>query len=65
MTKTKQDELHRRLRQARVRLDAAAPYSPDWDAAMAELEELERLLIDVDLGAEGNALAPDGAPVAV
>lgn len=34
------------LRRARVRAASAAPGSPDWDAAMAAIEELEaRLLV--------------------
>ena len=36
-----------RLQRARVRLDAAPPYSPDWDAAMALIEEIERRLADL------------------
>lgn len=36
-----------RLQRARQRLDAAPPYSPDWDAAMALIEEIERRLADL------------------
>jgi hypothetical protein len=32
--------LRRRLIQAKARRDAGAPYSPDWDAAMAEIDDL-------------------------
>jgi phage shock protein A len=35
------DELVRRAERARRRVDEATTGSPDWDAAMAELEELE------------------------
>lgn len=48
VTGAKQDDLRRRLAQARARLEGAVPYSPDWDAAMAELEELERFLRQLD-----------------
>ena len=36
-----------RLHRARQRVDAAPPYSPDWDAAMALIEEIERRLADL------------------
>jgi hypothetical protein len=36
------DILRSRLERARRRLDDATPYSPDWDAAMAQVEDLER-----------------------
>lgn len=36
-----------RLQRARQRLDAAPPYSPDWDAAMALIEEIERRLAEL------------------
>ena len=48
MIEVKQDDLSRRLARARARLAAAIPYSPDWDAAMAECEELEHLLRQLD-----------------
>ena len=32
--------IRRRLEQALVRRDAGAPFSPDWDTAMAEIDEL-------------------------
>jgi hypothetical protein len=32
--------LRRRLEQAKARRDAGAPYSPDWDAAMAQIDDL-------------------------
>lgn len=36
--------LSARLDRARRRLADAPPYSPDWDAAMALIEDLERRL---------------------
>jgi hypothetical protein len=42
------DELVRRLASARRRLAADVPFSPDWDAAMTEIEELEQLLAAFD-----------------
>ena len=39
--------LRSRLERARRRLADATPYSPDWDAAMAQVEDLERRLRDV------------------
>ena len=38
-----------RLRRAHARLESAVPYSPDWAAALAELEELARELRMHDL----------------
>ena len=37
-------KLRTRLRRARDRRDAQPPYSPDWDAAMAEIEDVSRLV---------------------
>lgn len=36
--------LTQRLRRARIRAEDAPPFSPDWDAAMAAVEDLERRL---------------------
>ena len=36
--------LAQRLRRARIRAEEAPPFSPDWDAAMAAVEDLERRL---------------------
>ena len=32
--------IRRRLDQAKGRRDAAAPHSPDWDAAMTQIDDL-------------------------
>jgi hypothetical protein len=50
-----------RLDRARRRLADAPPYSPDWDAAMALIEDLERRI--ADLG-EGALTGPDEVLVA-
>ncbi|HWP62892.1 MAG TPA: hypothetical protein VNO86_05435 [Candidatus Binatia bacterium] len=52
------DELRRRLARARARLEAAVPYSPDWDAAMAEIEDLEGVLgeLEPEAGCPGRAM---------
>ncbi len=49
--------MRRRLARARARLEAAVPYSPDWDAAMAEIDDLERLLAAAE--PRDAALAPN------
>ena len=36
-----------RLNRARLRAADAPPYSPDWDAAMALIEDLERRLAEI------------------
>jgi hypothetical protein len=36
------EDQRRRLRRARWRARSAAPGGPEWDAASAEIEELER-----------------------
>lgn len=51
------DDMRRRLARARARLEAAVPYSPDWDAAMAEIDDLERLLAAAE--PRDAALAPN------
>jgi hypothetical protein len=40
-----------RLARARRRAADATPYSPDWDAAMALVEDLERRLAETGEGA--------------
>lgn len=42
------DRLERSVGAARLRALALMPYSPAWDAAMVELEDLERLLWRLD-----------------
>ena len=42
------DILRARLERARRRAAEAAPGSPDWDAAMAHIEDLERRIADPD-----------------
>jgi hypothetical protein len=37
-------KLQSRLRRARERRDSQPPFSPDWDAAMAEIEDVSRLV---------------------
>ena len=36
-----------RLERARLRAADAPPFSPDWDAAMALIEDLERRLAEI------------------
>lgn len=50
-----------RLERARRRAADAPPYSPDWDAAMALIEDLERRLIECAPGLPVGARL-DGAP---
>ena len=38
-------DLHDRLEQAYARRDSQPPFSPDWDAAMSLIEELEQRLV--------------------
>jgi len=55
-----------RLDRARRRAESSPAYSPDWDAAMALIEDLERRL--ADLGDNAHDLARDDAglhPVAL
>lgn len=60
------DELGRRLARARARLEAAAPYSPDWDAAMAEIEDLEGALgeLEPEAGWPGRVTTDGGTAAA-
>jgi hypothetical protein len=37
-------KLRMRLQRARARRDSQPPFSPDWDAAMAEIEDVSRLV---------------------
>ncbi|HEU5203745.1 MAG TPA: hypothetical protein VFU17_05560 [Candidatus Limnocylindrales bacterium] len=55
-----------RLDRARRRAESSPAYSPDWDAAMALIEDLERRL--ADLGDTARDLTRDDAglhPVAL
>ena len=55
-----------RLERARLRAADAPPFSPDWDAAMALIEDLERRL--AEFGDTARDLARDDAglhPVAL
>ena len=51
-----------RLDRARLRAAEAPPFSPDWDAAMALIEDLERRLAEIgqtsDLVREDANLSP-------
>jgi hypothetical protein len=49
-------ELERRVMTARRRIRAETPFSPAWDAAMAELEDAEREVWR--LGTEPSAAPP-------
>jgi hypothetical protein len=51
-----------RLQRARQRASDAPVYSPDWDAAMALIEEIERRLADLGEQAPTPSLA---APVPI
>ena len=53
--------IRRSLEQAKVRRDAGAPYSPDWDAAMAEIEELAARLARVAILARALPRVPAAA----
>ncbi len=64
MSSGQADRLLRRLAVVRARLGAAAPYSPDWDAAMAELEELEAQLGETDAEDTPTRLGGQGATAA-
>lgn len=46
-----------RLHRARQRAEDAPVYSPDWDAAMALIEEIERRLADLGEQATTPGLA--------
>ena len=41
-------DLERQLEQARARRDREPAFSPDWDAAMAQVEDLSRQLWHVE-----------------
>lgn len=56
--------LEERLRRARVRVDSASPGGPEYDAAMAALEELEARVIAVLRGPAEAALAHAGEQLA-
>ena len=54
------DLLNRRLDHARRRLAEAAPQSPDWDAAMDAIDDLEKRL-EVAIAAAAARAAADVA----
>ena len=54
-------EVRRRLEQATVRRDASAPYSPDWDAAMAAIDDLAARLARLAILARALPRVPAGA----
>ena len=52
-----------RLERARLRVADAPPFSPDWDAAMALIEDIERRLGEIghgtpDMAREEAGLTP-------
>jgi len=53
--------LRRRLEQAKVRRDAGAPYSPDWDAAMAQIDDLAARLARLAILARALPRVPAAA----
>ena len=53
--------LRRRLEYAKARRDAGAPYSPDWDAAMADIEDLAARLARLSILARALPTFPVAA----
>ena len=53
--------LRRRLEQAKVRRDAGAPYSPDWDAAVAQIDDLAARLARLAILARALPRVPAAA----
>jgi len=53
--------LRRRLEHAKARRDAGAPYSPDWDAAMADIEDLAARLARLSILARALPTVPVAA----
>jgi hypothetical protein len=51
----------RRLEQAKVRRDAGAPFSPDWDAAMAEIDDMTARLAGLAILARALPRVPAAA----
>jgi hypothetical protein len=52
MPSTELDTLHQRLKRARARCESAPPFSPDWDAAMGAIEELELRIAELERSTE-------------
>jgi hypothetical protein len=53
--------LRGRLERATARRDAGAPYSPDWDAAMADIDELTTRLARLAILARSLPRVPAAA----
>ncbi len=53
-----------RLARARRRRDSSLPYSPEWAAAVDEVEELEALLATRGEATDASGARPAGAPAA-
>jgi len=51
----------RRLERSKARRDAGAPYSPDWDAAMAEIDDLAARLARLAILARALPRVPAAA----
>ena len=52
-----------RLRRARLRAEESPAYSPDWDAAMALIEDIERRLADLGESARDEATLTVPIPI--
>ena len=52
-----------RLHRARQRADDAPAYSPDWDAAMALIEDIERRLSDLGVGTRDDLGLTTAIPI--
>ena len=52
-----------RLRRARLRAADSPAYSPDWDAAMALIEDIERRLADLGESAGDEATLTVPVPI--
>lgn len=55
-------QLERRVSAARLRALALPPYSPAWDAAMGDIEDLERALWRLDAVPYGEDLTERREP---
>jgi hypothetical protein len=55
-------ELELRLLRARARIATEPPFSPDWDAAMAEVESLEKRLLELEARLTPRPAPPAPAP---
>jgi hypothetical protein len=61
-TQDREAVLRRRLERVRRRLADDLPHSPDWAAAMAELEEVEATLASVLASVRAEAARPGVRP---